>query len=61
MDILSISLIVLVILALILWAWAIFDLKKSKTENNNKMFWLIILFCVPLVGTIIYFQMKRRF
>lgn len=60
MDILTILIIVLLLLAVFLWVWVIYDISKTRTPTSNKLFWLAIILFIPLIGPIIYFQMKRR-
>jgi len=50
------------ILTLILVFWAVIDITKSRFKNPNKRtIWLIIVLIFPIMGSIIYFQMRRKF
>ena len=45
-----------------LWAWAIFDITKSRFKNSEmRLFWFVIVLFFPIIGSIIYFQLKRTF
>ncbi|WP_394332393.1 PLDc N-terminal domain-containing protein [Alkaliflexus imshenetskii] len=48
-------------LSAILWAWAVFDINKSRIKNKQSLIWILLILAFPLVGPIIYFQMKRRY
>jgi hypothetical protein len=38
-----------------LWVWAIFHLiKNASLDNMNKVVWVIVIMCFPLLGPIIY-------
>ena len=48
-------------LATILWAWAILDIAKSYFHNRSlKRTWLFIVILFPVLGSVIYFQLKKR-
>jgi hypothetical protein len=50
-----------VILGLILHFWALIDLMKSRLKKNqSKIFWFFIVIILPIIGAIIYFQVKRN-
>ena len=52
--------IVLIILALVIVFWAIIDIAKSRFKNpNNRTIWLVVVLLLPILGSILYFQMKR--
>ncbi|WP_223269169.1 PLDc N-terminal domain-containing protein [Polaribacter sp. IC063] len=54
--------IILLILTILLWFWAIFDISKSKFENQTiNTIWLLIVLIFPILGSIVYFQLKRKF
>ncbi|WP_432271444.1 PLDc N-terminal domain-containing protein [Autumnicola tepida] len=51
----------LTFLSVILWLWAIMDLLKSGVKNPNfRMPWLILILMFPIIGSIIYFQLKKN-
>ncbi|WP_317132305.1 PLDc N-terminal domain-containing protein [Polaribacter sp. IC066] len=58
----STMMIILLILTILLWFWAIFDISKSKFENQTiNTIWLLIVLIFPILGSIVYFQLKRKF
>ena len=54
----SISLAGLIIL--IAWIAAIVDCLKSSKETNKKILWIIIIFVVPVLGTILWFVLGKN-
>lgn len=46
------------LLVLILWIFAIVDCAKSN--NPNKVVWIIVILLVPLLGSILYFLLGRK-
>ena len=59
MDIL---LIIAVILVLLLWFWAIWDVSRSRFENTYlKLAWLLAVLLFLVLGSIFYFQLKKNF
>lgn len=52
----------LIILAGVLWVWAIYDLNKTRSiEPHKRTFWLMSLYILPIIGPITYFQVKRKY
>ncbi len=48
-------------LTLVLWIWAIVDILKSHfKEGNMKNVWLAFVILFPIIGSIIYFQFRRK-
>lgn len=58
----SIPLLILGCLSILLWFWAIFDINKSnfKDPKHKGLFFLLVLI-TPVIGSIIYFQMKKGY
>lgn len=52
--------IALYVLSAILWIWAVYDIYKTKMRNKIALFWLLVVLGFPIIGSIIYFQMKGR-
>ncbi|MBP9103889.1 MAG: PLDc_N domain-containing protein [Chitinophagaceae bacterium] len=49
------------ILLLIGWVIALIDILNRKFSNSgSRLTWLIIVFFLPYLGTIIYFLFKRK-
>ena len=51
----------IIILTFIIWSWAIIDLLKSEFKNLKiRAIWLIIILFFPIIGPIIYFQLRKE-
>ena len=49
-----------VILTIILWFSAIFDIARSKFKNpKTNTLWLLAVLFFPVLGSIFYFQLRR--
>ncbi len=51
------------ILALIILAadiWAIFQILKSSHTNGTKLFWVLIIVCLPVLGLLAWLVAGRR-
>ncbi|MET0262209.1 MAG: PLDc N-terminal domain-containing protein [Rariglobus sp.] len=46
------------LLILILWIFAIIDCVKSN--NPNKVVWIIVIILVPFLGSLLYFLFGRK-
>lgn len=52
----------LLITSLVLWFWTISDIAGSRfAKGNQKTAWLIGVLFFPVLGSILYFQLKKRF
>ena len=57
----EILLVTLTILSLILWSWALYDINVSRLKRKfNHSFWIFLILIFPVIGPIIYFQLKKR-
>ncbi len=57
----SLLFIILVILALFSWIWALIDISKSKfIMPYGNTLWLFIIIVFPVMGTLIYFLLKKQ-
>jgi len=52
--------IILIVLSAILWIWVVYDINKTRIRNKISLLWLLLMLVFPMIGPIIYFQMKRR-
>ncbi len=44
-----------------LWIWALMDISKSRFKTPGmKIIWFLIVFVFSVLGSIIYFQRKRK-
>ena len=48
------------ILSTFLVSWALIDISVSKLKFRNKALFILLIALVPVLGSIIYFQLKRR-
>ena len=55
-----ILIITLCFLTLILVLWALIDIVRSRfIKPNMRTVWLIVVLFVPIIGSILYFQMRK--
>jgi len=53
---------ILYTLTLGLWIWAIHDILKTRFKKRNMiLLWLLVVILLPLLGSILYFQLKRNY
>lgn len=49
-------------LTIFLWFWAIIDITRSRFKNPNmNTIWLLAVLFSPILGSILYFQLKSKF
>ena len=41
------------------WVWMLVDLLGSSLPTNEKLLWAVVMLVVPVIGSILYFVMKR--
>ena len=47
-------------LATIFWIWVLIDcLTKEPSEGNDKVAWTLFIILVPLIGSLIYYFVRR--
>lgn len=52
----------LYLLIAILWIWALADWFRSKFKSlTAQLIWLVVIVAFPVVGSILYFQFRRKF
>jgi hypothetical protein len=52
----------LVILTIVLWFWALIDITRSRFKNPTmNIVWLLAVLFFPVLGSIFYFQLRRKF
>lgn len=52
----------IIVLTIYLWLKAISDITKTRFKNDTEnTIWFLIVFFIPILGAIIYFQMKRKY
>jgi hypothetical protein len=51
-----------VILTIILWFWAIMDITRSRFKKPNmNTIWLLSVLFFPVLGSILYFQLRKKY
>jgi len=51
-----------VILTIALWFWAIIDITSSRFKKPNmNTIWLLAVLFFPVLGSIFYFQLRKKF
>ena len=51
----------LIILTIVLWFWAIMDITRSRFKNRTmNTVWLLIVLFFPVLGSIFYFQLRKK-
>ncbi|KOF02036.1 hypothetical protein OB69_15035 [Roseivirga seohaensis subsp. aquiponti] len=62
MEISDILVPAVILLAIVLWAWALLDLSKSRFKSGRaNLIWLSIILFSPVMGSILYFQLKKGY
>ena len=51
---------ILMILHVIFWLIAAFEILNSGKSLGQKVLWLLIIFLLPLIGLILYFVLGRK-
>ncbi|KLD97174.1 PLDc N-terminal domain-containing protein [Aliarcobacter butzleri] len=57
---LSLSLIIFVIFCFILYIFIIIDILKHEFTGYNKIIWIIVILCFPILGAILYLFIGRK-
>ncbi|MCE7995736.1 MAG: PLDc_N domain-containing protein [Roseivirga sp.] len=53
---------ILIVSSLVLWFWAITDITRSRFNSaSQRTGWLLIVLFFPTIGSILYFQLRKRF
>ena len=47
------------IAATIFWIWMLIDCLTSAMPTNEKLLWAVVMLIVPVIGSLIYFFVKR--
>jgi hypothetical protein len=57
----EIIVLLLLVLPLALFLWAIIDLiKRNFSNSTNKIIWALVIIFVPFIGSILYLAVGRR-
>jgi hypothetical protein len=41
------------------WLWMLIDILGSSMPTNDKILWALVIFFLPLIGSLIYFFVRR--
>jgi len=58
-GILGLFVLLLTIALFVFWIWMLVDCLTSAMPTNEKILWAVVMLVVPLVGSLIYFFVKR--
>ncbi|MCG3675557.1 PLDc N-terminal domain-containing protein [Aliarcobacter butzleri] len=56
----SLSLLIFVIFCFILYIFIIIDILKHEFTGYNKIIWIIVILCFPILGAILYLFIGRK-
>lgn len=56
----SLSLLIFVIFCFILYIFIIIDILKYEFTGYNKIIWIIVILCFPILGAILYLFIGRK-
>ena len=45
---------------ILLWVSALVDILKNNYKKNKKIFWIIVVVLIPILGAILYFMIGRK-
>jgi uncharacterized RDD family membrane protein YckC len=52
---------ILACIQIIAWIWAIIDIVNSKFRSNGEqLVWILVVFLMPFLGTLIYFLTRNK-
>lgn len=46
------------LLGFLFWIWMIYECATRERNDTNKILWLILVVCVPGLGSLIYFLLR---
>jgi hypothetical protein len=52
--------VILVGLPIIFWLNCIIDIVKNEFHGSNKIIWLVLVICIPLLGMILYYMVGKK-
>jgi hypothetical protein len=50
----------IILATLILWVYCLTDLYKSDFHGNDKVIWFLIVFFLPMLGSILYLTIGKK-
>ena len=62
MEPVSVLLTVLIIISVVLYVWAVYDLIKNRSDFKKKIhqgLWLMIVVLLPILGSLTYLSVRR--
>lgn len=62
MEVATDFMLILFVLALVLWLWALIDIARSRFKKPAyKILWILAILFFPILGSILYFMLKKEF
>ena len=55
----GIVLLIIWLTVFIFWLWMLIDCVSSTMPTNEKILWFLVIFFLPLIGSLIYYFVKR--
>jgi hypothetical protein len=48
------------VFAMIFWVWVLYDcITKEPSEGNDRIAWLLVILLVPVIGSLLYYFVRR--
>lgn len=55
----GLEILLLFLIPVILWLWALIDCLKSNFSGSNKLIWIVLIIFLPVLGPILYLLIGR--
>jgi hypothetical protein len=55
----GLEILLLFVIPVILWFWALIDCLKSNFSGSNKLIWILLIIFLPVLGPILYLLIGR--
>ncbi|MFO7851314.1 MAG: PLDc N-terminal domain-containing protein [Bacteroidota bacterium] len=62
METIAVVITILIIISVLLYAWAVYDLIKHRSEFKKKIYqglWLMVVVFLPVIGAVTYLSVKK--
>ncbi|MCE0485039.1 MAG: PLD nuclease N-terminal domain-containing protein [Methylacidiphilales bacterium] len=46
------------VIGLLFWIWVIYECARREPNGTEKVLWLILVVCAPVIGSLIYFLLR---
>lgn len=51
---------IIIVISVVLWIYALVDLFKSSFEGTHKLIWVLVILFLPIIGSILYISIGRK-